>query len=225
MKKEEDLEAILTIVLEMSTFVLIMSTMMKSNIAAALFPKSTQEILRVLFSGELREIHLRGIEQATGQSPGTLQRVLDRFVGAGIVVRRKSGNQVLYQANSASVVYNDLANLVKKTFGIAEPIRVALSQLKSRVAVAFIYGSIARNEDTANSDIDLLVIGDARLQEVVSVLATLQEELGREINPITYSVDEYSIRLSAGNHFLSSIRTEPKIFLIGGQDELDRLSK
>lgn len=200
-----------------------MSTTKQKSLASALFPKSTQAVLRILFSGAGAELHLRGIEHATGQSAGTLQRVLDRFETAGLVIRTKRGNQVFYRANPESAIYEDLRLLVLKTIGLADPIRLALTKAQSRIDVAFIYGSFARGTDTAGSDIDLLVIGDARLQEVVEALAGLQDVLGREVNPITYSPNEYSQRLSSGGHFVSSLRDVPKIFLIGGQDDLDRL--
>jgi|GEM_PF-376455 len=207
----------------LSTFVLIMSTLRKRSIADALFPKSAQAVLSALFSGTNGEVHLRGIEQATGQSPGTLQRVLDRFEGAGLVIRTKRGNQVFYRADRSASVYSDLVNIVVKTIGLAEPIRRALQPLKENISVAFIYGSVARGDDSAKSDVDVMIVGEVSLQEIVEALAGLQRKIGREINPINYSPSEYSQRLNSQSHFTSSLKDEPKIFLIGGQDELDRL--
>lgn len=207
----------------MSTFVPDMSTNRKSNLASALFTKSLQEVLAVLFAETGRTVHLRGIVQATGQSPGTIHRVLERLYAAGIVSREQSGNQVLFQANRHCPIYAELVGITVKTVGLAEPLKTTLEPITGRLLAAFIFGSVARQGDTSRSDVDLFVLGNVRMKDVAPLLTGLQNRIGREINPVVYTPDEYQRRLREGNHFLQSLQNEPKIFLIGSDDELRRL--
>ena len=195
----------------------------KTGIADALFPKSTQAVLNSLFARDNKGLHLRGMEKLTGQSSGTLQRVLDRLTAAGLVIRESNGNQVFYRANRDCPVYGELRGLITKTSGIADRVAAALQPLAYHIKAAFLFGSVARGEERAGSDIDLMVIGSVSLRQLSPRLAGLQDSLGREINPVTYSPEEYRSKLRDGHHFLTSVQSEPKIFLIGDKDELGRL--
>jgi predicted nucleotidyltransferase len=213
----------LTFALKLSIYDLIMSSNNRRSLSGVLFPKSTQAILNALFTQAQRALHLRGLEQFSGQSSGTLQRVLDRMTAAGLVLREPKGRQVFYRANPLSPIFHELRALALKTGGLVEPLALALDPIRARIRVAFIHGSIARGSDRADSDVDVMIIGDVRLQEIVTAISGLQETLGRAINPITYTEAAYQTKLREGSHFLNSLRTEPKIFLIGDEHELDKL--
>ncbi|UCD38917.1 MAG: nucleotidyltransferase domain-containing protein, partial [Fidelibacterota bacterium] len=120
-------------------------------------------------------------------------------------------------------VFPDLHGLIIKTCGLAQQLEAALASVEKSIQVAFIYGSMARGDETGGSDIDLLIIGDLKLRDVVGTLSQLQQTLGREINPTVYPPDEYRTKLRKGQHFLTALQKEPKIFLIGDEDELRRL--
>jgi len=112
-----------------------------------------------------------------------------------------------------------------KTAGIADVIGEALSALKDKINLAFVYGSVVEGTDTAASDIDLLVIGRVSLREVVSELEEAQDLIGREINPIVYRVDEFNKKLRANHHFVNSVYRASKIFVIGDESELKGLAE
>ncbi|MDD5667426.1 MAG: nucleotidyltransferase domain-containing protein, partial [Actinomycetota bacterium] len=143
---------------------------------------------------------------------------------AGVILRFERGNQVFYQANKDSPIFSDLKSLLVKTAGMSDVIRASLSDLEDKIRVAFIYGSFADGTDTAQSDVDIFVIGDISLREVVSRLRDAQVTIGREINPTTYSAGEFREKLQAGHHFVSSIYGTSKIFLVGNEDELKGLA-
>ena len=102
-------------------------------------------------------------------------------------------------------------------------LREALIPLTQRITTAFIYGSLAKGTATADSDVDVLVIGDLAFSEVVDLLGSAQESIGREVNPSVYPVDEFVTKISQGQHFVTSLIDEPKIFLIGDEDVFGRL--
>jgi predicted nucleotidyltransferase len=188
-----------------------------------LFGKTKQAILGLLFGGNHEEYHLREIARHTGISQGALTRELTLLSTAGLITREKRGNQVIYRANRHCPVYDELRGLVLKTIGLAGLFRDALDRLSERIQVAFIYGSIARGDEKPDSDVDLLVVGDVKLRDVVKALGNVREKVGREMNPSVYTLKEYRDKLAHGHHFLTSLKNEPKIFLIGSEDEFGKL--
>jgi predicted nucleotidyltransferase len=113
--------------------------------------------------------------------------------------------------------------LVSKTIGIFSVLRSALHPLAKRILVAFVYGSVAREEETAQSDVDLLVVGKATLDEILSRLSTVEKKIGRPVNPTVYSLAEFKSRLASGNHFLNAVMKGQKVFLVGDEDELGKV--
>jgi uncharacterized protein len=133
------------------------------------------------------------------------------------------GSQVFYQANRNAPIFREMQALVNKTIGIFNVLRSALHPLAKRVLVAFVYGSIARKEETTQSDVDLMVVGRATLDEILSRLSTVEKNIGRPINPTVYSVEEFKSKLASGNHFLAAVLKGQKEFLLGDEDELRKV--
>jgi len=131
---------------------------------------------------------------------------------------------VLYRANARSPVFRELKSLIAKTVGVHDTLRYALATLGSKVVAAFVYGSVARNEEQANSDVDVMILGDASFSDVVAALSPAQKALGREVNPSVFSTTEFRSKVAAGNHFLKKVLSEKKLFVIGTQDELAKLT-
>ena len=154
---------------------------------------------------------------------GAVQRELENLVHAGLVCRSKKGNQVFYQANARSPIFVEIKSLMVKTAGLADVLRESLNPFRERITVAFVYGSLARGTDTANSDVDVMIIGELDFSDAVEALASSQESIGREVNPSVYPVSEFAAKLKSGNPFLSSLQREPRIFLIGDDDVFGRL--
>jgi predicted nucleotidyltransferase len=197
--------------------------MTSDRIPGALFTKTQQAVLGLLFANVERAYHLRGIVRESGIGQGTIQRELQRLTEAGIILREKQGQQVLYRANRNSPVFPELRGLIIKTCGLAQQLGAALAGVEERIQVAFMYGSMVRGDETGSSDIDLLIIGSLTLRDVVKSLGGVQQTLGREINPAVYTPREYRMKMNTGHHFLTALQKEPKIFLIGDEDELRRL--
>ncbi len=185
------------------------------NLSSRLFGRVRSSVLFLLLCRSDTSMYFREIERSVGMGRGAVQRELENLVNIGLIVRRKQGNQVYYQANPQSPIFAELKSLMVKTTGVADVLREALKPFQGRIESAFIYGSFAKGTDNAGSDVDVLVIGDLPFSEVVDALASAQESIGRQINPSVYPLDEFITKVSAENHFLTSSIGEPKIFLIG----------
>lgn len=195
-------------------------------IGAALFGAARQGVLRIVYSHVEQRFYQRQLIRMLGLGSGAVQRELSNLTRAGIITRTVEGRQTYFQANHESPIFEELRALVRKTFGVAAVLRDALQPLAGNVRIAFIFGSVAAGREKAGSDIDLMVVGDhASLDEVVSALADSELTTGREINPSVYPTAEFCRKLAAGHHFLTSVMTGPKIFLIGSESELTGLAQ
>ena len=208
-----------TIVLDMST------VSEKGNVASVLFGKTRRAILSLLYGHTDEEFYLRQIAKATGAGLGAVQREVSQLSKAGIIRRVMRGRHVYFQANKESPIFDELKSLVTKTVGIGDVLRNALSPLVDRIHIAFVYGSLARGDERKGSDLDILVVGNVTFAEVTSAIDQAQEVLRREINPTVYPPDEFRSKLKSDHHFLKTVLTGEKIFLIGDERELARLAK
>ena len=201
-----------------------MSTMRAQFAGRSLFGHTRSALLALLYGHADQSFYVRQLVRAVGAGHGALQRELKYLTEMGLVLRRTQGNQVLYQANSQSPIFSEIKGLITKTVGIHDLIRSALVSLGPEIQIAFVYGSVARQEERANSDVDLMVLGDASFSELVSALGPAQKALGREINPTLFPVSEFRSKLAAGNHFLRSVMKEKRLFVLGTENELTKLA-
>lgn len=192
-----------------------------ASLSGALFTTTQQRVLTCLFGESGRSYAVNELIQATGAGSGAVQRELARLAGSGLLTVEHVGNQKRYRANPDAPIHDELVSIVRKTFGLAEPLREALAPLSDRIHAAFLYGSIAKGSDTARSDIDLMVIADdLAYAEIMLALHPVAERLGRPINPTVYARDELRSRLDAGNSFVGRVLQQPRQWLIGGEDDL-----
>ncbi len=189
-------------------------------IADALFTKSQQRVLSLLFSKPDAHFYTNEIVRQAGMGRGTITRELEKLASSGLVTVTKAGNQRHYQANQESPVYKELSGIVRKTFGIADVLKQALQPVIEKLELAFVYGSIAKGTETFDSDIDLMLIGGGlNYNEVIELLMPAEESLQREINPTLFTQKEYQNRLEDGQSFLQRVMDQPKIMIKGEIDD------
>ena len=201
-----------------------MSTTQPQFAGRSLFGHTRSALLAMLYGHADQSFYVRQLVRAIGAGHGALQRELKYLTEMGLVLRRNQGNQVLYQANSQSPIFSEIKGLITKTVGIHDVIRSALASLGPEIQIVFVYGSVARQKERANSDVDLMVLGDASFSEVVSALGPAQKALGREINPTVFPASEFRSKLAAGSHFLRSVMKEKRLFVLGTENELAKLA-
>lgn len=128
------------------------------------------------------------------------------------------GRSKFYRANQDSPIFGELVSLITKTSGLVGPIRKALSGLHSQPETAFVFGSVARGEDDAESDIDLMLVGDdLDYRSVYAVLDEATDALGRQINPTIYSKDEWQDERNSSNSFVAPVMDGPLIWVVGSE--------
>jgi predicted nucleotidyltransferase len=192
----------------------------------ALFSKTQQRVLALLFGNADRSFYANEIISLAGSGVGAVQRELARLADASLVSVTKIGNQKHYQANREAPIFEELQSIVKKTFGLADELRLALQPMWPQVEVAFVYGSIAKGSEHSGSDIDLMVIGKSISNaELLAALAPAERALGRTVNPTLYSVEEFAQRVKEQKSFIMRVLEQPKIFVKGLPHDLARLAE
>jgi predicted nucleotidyltransferase len=186
------------------------------GLADALFTKVQQRVLGLLFGNPGRSFYANELIELAGSGTGAVQRELARLESSGLATVTRMGNQKHYQANPGSPVYAELRGLVLKTSGLVDVLRAALQPLKSGIENAFVYGSVAKQQDTADSDIDLMVISDTlSYAELFGALEDAAAQLGRTVNPTVYSRRELDKRLRSDNAFIKRVWSQPRLPVIG----------
>jgi predicted nucleotidyltransferase len=194
-----------------------------NRLAELLSSRARAEIFRLLLSGTGEELHVREIERRSGLNDSTLRQELRKLVRLDLVQSRRDSNRVYYRAKTESPLYPEIRNLVLKTSGLSDVLKSALTD--KRIRVAFVFGSIARGEEKAGSDVDLMVIGQLGLRDLSRLLSGIEEKIGREVNPHVLRQEEFKKRVRAREHFVSSVTETPKIFIIGSQRELEAMGR
>jgi len=186
-----------------------------SKISEALFSKSTMAALGNAYMRP-EGIHLRALMSGTGISSASAQRELGKLTNAGLLIKENVGRVVLYKANTKSPIFAELSAIIRKTFGVADILKNALQPFISQIERAFIYGSVAKGQDTAGSDIDILIIcHELNSADFYRQIAPIEENLGRKISLSIYRPTELQKKLDRKNHFLVSVMAGPKIELMG----------
>jgi predicted nucleotidyltransferase len=193
-----------------------------TGLAETLFSDYRRRILALLLLRPDENFHVREISRLTGVPAGSLHRELKLLTSAGLLSRQAMGNQVRYRAERDCPIFHELAGIFRKTSGLADIIRMALQPLAPAITAAFIFGSVARGEEQATSDVDVCVIGTVSFTEVVVALADMRQKLGREINPVVMPHEQFTAKIAAGEQFSTRIMSEPKLFLIGEENDLGK---
>lgn len=199
---------------------------MGSSFADALFTKSQQRVMAVLFGAPDRSFYANEIVALAQAGVGAVHRELAKLESAGLITSHRVGNQRHYQANRQAAIFEELRSIISKTLGIGEILREALQPLWAHVALAFVFGSVAKASDHAGSDIDVLIIAqDLTFGEALTALDRASERLGRKVNPTVFSPEEFVRRVQEGRAFVMRVLDQPKIFVKGNPDELESLAR
>jgi predicted nucleotidyltransferase len=194
------------------------------NLIDALFSKTQQRVLAIFFGHPSARYQLSQVIALAKSGRGAVQRELEKLTRVGILQLSVIDGRKLYEANRQSPIFDDLRGLILKTVGLLEPLTKCLQPLSSKIDVAFVYGSVAKGEDTAKSDIDLMVIArELAYAEIYSALGKAEKKLHRSVSPNIMSPGEWKQKLSQKNSFVSRILQQPKLFIFGSDDELQRI--
>lgn len=185
-----------------------------SAIGDALFTKTQQRVLGLLYGKPEQSFYLNELVRLVGMGKGAVSRELAKLTAAGLLTVVRQGNQSHYQANTENPIFSELKAIIQKTFGVVGVLQMALAALLPRLELAFIYGSVAKRREHAKSDIDILLVGnDLSYGEVMTLLEQAEQQSGRKINPTLYDPQEFKTRMDAKQSFITRIMAQPKLWV------------
>ena len=191
------------------------------SLADALFARTRKAAIGILFSHPEKSWHLRELARYAGVSPTMIGKEMDALSSAGIVLNERDGNRRSLRANPDCPIYEELRGIARKTSGLADVLREALSRLDG-IDFAFVFGSVATGEERADSDVDVCVVGRIPYRSVMNALSGTEVAVGRPVNPVLYSREEFRQKSEAGNPFVSGLLSSKRIFLIGDDNAIER---
>lgn len=183
--------------------------------------RAVAALLKLFFLHPTRDFYQRELSHLIDERLFLVQKALTKLVQSGLISQVSSGNRLYYRANQGHPAFGDLKAVILKTIGLGDVLRAELTRLKDRIKIAFLYGSVARGEETATSDIDIMLIGNLSGREVASILSPIKKELNREINPSVYSEEEFRTKARERHTFITTVLHEPKLFLLGDKRALE----
>lgn len=201
------------------------SNLESPQLVETLFGAYRRQILALLLLQPSDSYYVREIARLTGVPVGSLHRELKLLTESGLLLRHTVGNQVRYEANSNCAIYPELAGIFRKTTGLADVLRELLAPIRDQISMALIFGSVAKGNAGATSDIDLLVVGSAAFADVVAACHLGTSSLQREVNPVVMSDATFQGKCQAGDRFIGRVFNEEKIYLIGGAHEFGKFSQ
>ncbi|MDO8261591.1 MAG: nucleotidyltransferase domain-containing protein [Gallionella sp.] len=194
-------------------------------LSSLLFSDYRRRVLGLLLLHPDTSYHVRELARLTGTSAGTLHKELTKLTNGGVLRRQEVGNQVRYSADRDCPVFEELASILRKTSGLVDVLVAALSGIEKNIALAFVFGSVARGEQQSNSDVDVMLVGSLGFADAVQVLHPVQAILQREINPVVYSLEEFRRRAASDDSFVRDVLSQPKLFVVGNENELGKLTQ
>lgn len=193
-----------------------------SGLADALFTRTQQRVLALLFGQPARAFGTLELIELARSGRGAVQRELQRLTDSGLIVATSVGQQRRYQANADAAIFPELQGLIAKTVGVPGILRSALAAHAPQIRLAILYGSVAKQADRADSDIDVLIVSDELgLEDVFEALEPAEAQLGRTVSPTLYTTKEFRERRRAGQPFLAKLLTSDHVVLMGSEDGIE----
>jgi len=192
-----------------------------ASLLDSLLPSVRQGVLAATLTQPEKWWYLSELAQFLHTRPSSLQRELRSLEQSGILQQRKDGRRTYFKAETRSPIFRELRSIFQKTVGLVPTLRQALRPFENKITCSFVYGSVARGEERATSDVDLMVIGKAGLAQLSPLLRKAEKRLGREVNVTNYSVDEFRKKVAEGDHFLATVLKGDLQFVKGEQGDLD----
>ncbi len=197
------------------------SSTTSTGLTDALFTAVQQRVLGLLFGQAERRFQSAELIRLAGSGTGATHRLLKRLAESGLVLVSTEGHQKYYQANAECPVFEELVGLIRKTVGLAGPLREALAPLANRIHAAFVYGSVATGTDRADSDIDLMVLADdLDYPTLFESVQAAEEQLGRTVNPNLMTLNEWRRKRAQPDSFAARLHDRPRLLVLGSSDDL-----
>lgn len=197
------------------------NTTINTSILSDLFgSKLRAKVVAWIFTHPDEHYFVRQLTAILKEDATNVSRELARLARMSIVTCEQVGRQKHYRANRQCAIFNELHSLALKTAGLADILRSELSQFGEQLVLAFIYGSMASGNDTASSDIDLMIVGSMDELKLHRAISNAETRLARQINYTLMSPAEFKRHKQDRDSFITDILAKPEILVTGSADEL-----
>ncbi len=179
--------------------------------------KTKRALLKLFLTNPERQFYTREIAKLTDEPLNAVRRELGYLEKAGLLKSHREGNMKYFTIVKGFPFYPELKKIIYSTIGLGDYLKNRLKD-SNRIEFAFIYGSVARNEETEKSDIDLFIVGGIEERDLHELMSVIEREIGREVNYTLMTVKEFRERSNRGEPFMKRIEKEHKIVLKGDPD-------
>jgi predicted nucleotidyltransferase len=176
--------------------------------------KARQKLLAYYFTNPTARHHLRDLAQRLSVDPSNLSKELSRLEREGLFKSEMSGRQKYFQLNREYPLFNEVRSIIAKTIGAVPLLAESLKKIEG-IEEAYLYGSFARNQQDAASDVDVLVIGKPKSDTLAETVQKLERQLGREINYTVLTRKELESRRGRNDAFLENVWHNKRVLLVG----------
>jgi predicted nucleotidyltransferase len=177
------------------------------------------KLLTHIFNHPEEQFYARALSRQTEEHYNAVWRELNNLEHIGLLTSEQNANVRYYRLNPDFPIYDELKRIILKTSGMGQALREALDRLGA-VESAFIYGSVAADEEDFLSDVDVMLVGEVDLLALSEVIAGLEDKVGRAVNYMALTQAELAQRLLDGDPFIENVLAGPKVMLIGDEDVL-----
>lgn len=176
--------------------------------------KAKRSVLRLILMNPDRTFYIREIARLTGEPLNAVRRELGYLEKAGLVESHRERTLKYYSVNKEFPFYTELKKIIYATVGLGDYLTAKLPN-PEQIELAFIYGSVARGEETAKSDIDLFVVGDIDEGTLHNLVSQIERDTSRSINYTLMTKKEFDTRMLKSEPFIKRVMAEPNIILKG----------
>jgi len=177
--------------------------------------KTKRKLLKLFLTNPDKSFYIRQMGKITNEPINAIRRELGYLEAAGFLDAHREGNLKYYKINKNFPFYEELKRMIYATIGLGDYLRERILKQES-IDLAFIYGSVARNEEGSRSDIDLFVVGDIMESELHKITSDIEASIRREINYVLMTKQEFQQRLLNNDSFLKRVLKEDKIVIKEG---------
>lgn len=181
--------------------------------------KTRKALFKLYFTNPDNEYYLRELERMLDIPVSMIRKEISRLERESVFSSRRRGNLLFYYLNKSYPLFSELKSIIFKTIGVEGALKQNLDEIKG-IELAFIYGSFAKNVENASSDIDLFIMGNINEDHLIRGLKKVENVLQREVNYTLYTRDEFKKKKAKKDSFILDLIENPKVFLVGGRNEL-----
>lgn len=168
------------------------------------------KLLTFFLENATQEFYEKQVKEKTKLSLGATNKYLKKLASENVLFLKKRGKMNFFQLNKGSPLIKHL----KIAYNLSLPVVSLLKKVGKKLNVKlYLYGSVARGEDVEDSDWDLLVLGNKKLETLEKEIFEIRKKFRRRIK-LTYFTRNEWINMSKKDPAFYEMVERDKIELI-----------